>query len=184
MLSGHLQYPVLLRYSFASFLASCAWLLIVALRHVPLLRMRASALVTFAVLGVGALWLGWDPAALQRRIVAEPAAYADCVSGLRSGLADYWRAKPLVYLTNYRVTALAITPDGDQRYEVAGNRTWATRTADNEGHFEPTFILLKGLNEQTILARFGTPDERRACADSELWLYDTPLPVPPANAGT
>lgn len=95
-------------------------------------------------------------------------------AGLRTGLAHYWEARPLVAASDWRLQVEQIDERGVA--QVWGNDPfWFTHAAgDSSRHPDYRFIIMDRLNTARIAAAYGPPDSTLACGPSTIWVYDDP----------
>ena len=104
----------------------------------------------------------------------QPRALQSCLesSGRTVGLADYWLAKPLRFLSGQRLKMIPVATHGVP-FRWIMNERWITEAVVQQ----PDFIVMTNLDPKSLLARFGAPDEVKLCAGHEIWLYSRRLAV-------
>ena len=95
-------------------------------------------------------------------------------AGLRTGLAHYWEARPLVAASEWRLQVEQIDEFGVAL--MWGNDPfWFTHAAgDPSRHPDYRFIIMDRLNIAQVAAAYGRPDSILACGPSSIWVYDDP----------
>ena len=99
------------------------------------------------------------------------------LAGLRAGLADYWNARAIEASSDWRLQVDQIKPDGSANY-WGNNRSWYWHNIhDGSRPPEYNYIVMDGLDEAAIRARYGSPDQILDCAGASVWIYDDPAEV-------
>lgn len=126
------------------------------------------------VLLISAVFLATVPTAFSTaKTLGNRTELETCLAGrgLDTGLSSYWWAKHLIFLSDRRIHLVQIKPDGD-RDKYNYNRAWFERRADDKSPILPDFILMTGLNGDSIEERFGPPADIVRCAGKAVWVYD------------
>jgi hypothetical protein len=107
-------------------------------------------------------------------------AYGSCVAslhardGIDAGLASYWVARPETLSSDFSVQVDSIRPDG-QAMQYMNDASWFRRSiADPSRPPQYRFIVMNGLDQNAIVARFGQPDRTESCDGSPVLIYDSP----------
>lgn len=88
-----------------------------------------------------------------------------------AGMADYWNASPIILFSRWKYQVIQITSDGSPFYWIT-NRAWLNHDwSDPARSPRYSFIVMKNLNPDQILAAYGQPDRRVACDSTEIWFY-------------
>ena len=98
-------------------------------------------------------------------------------SGRKTGFADYWTAKLLMFASDRRIHVVQVIAGG-QRFPWIYKERWFTHRADDDSPARPDFIVPTRLDAEGLRARFGPPARELTCGGQSLWLYDAPLPLP------
>jgi hypothetical protein len=109
-------------------------------------------------------WPYPDSVARFDRFVAE--------RGLRSGLADYWRAHYLGTLSRGGVHLDQVRPDGDVQFW--DNNAFHHFIPGGDGRLYPPlcdYIVADGLDRNALLSRFGAPESIGSAGGYEVWIY-------------
>lgn len=182
LVSGRLQYPNLLRYGMPMFIVPCGWVHLVVLGSVRPRRQLVATLLAGLTFVVPIACFSVTRAPLAASVLDQQGTYARCARdlGLSSGFASYWYAKPTIYFSDYRLSIAPLAPDDAASiFRQGHNRRWLERTVDNSAPFEPNFVLMPLLDPSHVGATFGQPSQRVACGDSEIWIFDHILSLPP-----
>ena len=137
--------------------------------------------VSLLAAGVVGILLGAPTRGTETDVAGVGACLAQQQRMVRDGLAGYAVAGPANLRrradgSSYRINAI----DGG-----AGIRYWLNSAAwygpgpDDSGARTPRydFILTRGLDEEMLRDRFGSPEWIVACPGTDVWLYDAPIEV-------
>jgi hypothetical protein len=92
--------------------------------------------------------------------------------GLRRGIAQYWRAYPLTYLSKEGVVVVQVDPD-----------LYPFRIVNNSDYYQDDFEFIVvdepmnnelSISKVTVLERFGEPAMVLSCPDIEILVYNRP----------
>lgn len=94
--------------------------------------------------------------------------------GLRYGYGDYWSAKSLTVHSRRGLRIAQVYSNLNRHFEIS-NANWFTRDAIDLQRF-PTYqyIVMNGLDRNTVQQRFGDPALAAFCGDLEVWVYNRP----------
>jgi hypothetical protein len=140
----------------------------VACQRPMLLRLAAAAIVP----GLALAYLA--NGVHEPRLFGWASALASCLqsAGLRTGLADYWSARPINAASDWQLQVEQISETGGAR--VWGNdRRWYTHDIHDASR-RPAyrFIVMDGLPADRIAAAYGQPDRMMGCGSSTVWVYN------------
>lgn len=96
---------------------------------------------------------------------------AQCIkkNGLHHGLANYWLARPLTFISHGELQIDQLVP---WRVESGGNLLfyWGNNAFSFlSDHYD--FLIVNGLDKSLIRDSFGVPDQIVDCGHYELWVY-------------
>jgi hypothetical protein len=96
------------------------------------------------------------------------------MAGLRTGLAEYWVARPLQAASDWNWQVDQIFHDGAA--EIWGNDRWNYARDLHDPTHPPhyQFIVLANLDIPSIRSRYGAPDRVVRCPTTDIWIYDSP----------
>jgi len=142
-------------------------------------RQGRAALAAGGAVAVAGAALAGPAAEAVPRIVAPPPLVA-CLAreGRTVGIGDYWTAKHLMFTSGRRVHIVPITDHG-LLYRWNTNGRWFTQRADTGETARPDFVVPARLDRYDFRESFGPPQRVATCAGTALWLYDSPLALPP-----
>jgi hypothetical protein len=184
LLAGIIRDPTLLRYSLPAIVLPYAWLLAFASRyHARLRPWLSAAAVGICLLVTAAIPSGF--AAINRIENKETLSSLLVSLGQRAGYGDYWSCNRTMFETDYAVHCLPIDQKGGP-LSIHYNSKWFERRADDGKEIQPTFVVMRGLDEIAIRRLFGEPNAIKHFRGDNIWLYDKPLPLikPPAATAT
>jgi len=123
--------------------------------------------------GVGLLVIGWaHPAYSVPKAISVPALIGCLPDGEAAGLASYWQARPITLFSGRRLQVSALKENGDGYWLIA-NRHWFLRAfAAPDRMLEFRFIVMDGLQRDSIREKYGAPARRVVCGGIEIWFYE------------
>jgi hypothetical protein len=179
LVSGKLFAVDRLRYSLPIFLLPYLWITLVLVRTTPGF-LRPTLPATSALL-MAFIAFRYSPAAIAGThhfaSYRQPAA---CLveNGLSEGYANYWASKSVMWNSAYRLHVFSLRPMGDVvPLRVAYNERWFRRNAVTGAPIRPNFVIVFGLDEGKVLAKFGPPSRKIMCGIYPIWIYDQTLPL-------
>ena len=91
---------------------------------------------------------------------------------LKAGLGDYWTSRYVAASSDWRLQIDQLWPEGEAEY-FDNDRFAFTHDIDDGTRLpEYNFIVMNGLNERMIRARYGAPDRILDCGGGAIWIYD------------
>jgi hypothetical protein len=165
------------RYAMPAFFVPIVWASAVSMMAMSRNFRRGLAGVA-GLLTLACVAVFFTPAIAAAKAKAAPSPLAQCLMrlGLKEGIADYWNTKLLIFDSDYRLGLIQVDRDG-HLYRWNINSRWFAHTLDGSPA-QPTFILPQNLDEDALVAQFGQPAAITYCANSVVWLYDSPMSLP------
>lgn len=100
---------------------------------------------------------------------------ADCIkeNGGEIGLAGYWTAKRLTYLSNTEIKLVQLTPWPTTKENLLF--VWGSNANDFMYKYAPrssvNYVIVNDLERETLKLAFGEPSRNVLCGSLEIWFY-------------